>query len=230
MIRHVSRYLWTAMKDGSRKPAEATRWIKAWGWGAGWPLALTTDDWRQNSPDNRRSRTTASSRAMVRWRARMRALRARIRQSLLLLDGVLVLDGVLGVAESNGVFEVLDILFEFPGLANPDGEKHGVAVGLSQRRGGGHDGQHGLLAAGEVGIFNPPDISGHSAFVSDSRSARVPGRWGRWGLARFLVTRGHFASVAWLDFVYVLRLASGTSSERQVSGWTAGGCTGQLSW
>ena len=81
MTRHLSTYLWTAMKDGSRKPAEATRWIKVLGWGGGWPLARTTDDWRQNSPANRRSRTTASSWARVRWRARTRALRARIRQS-----------------------------------------------------------------------------------------------------------------------------------------------------
>ena len=44
-------------------------------------MARTTDDWRQNSPANRRSRTTASSWARVRWRARTRALRARIRQS-----------------------------------------------------------------------------------------------------------------------------------------------------
>ena len=35
LSRHLSRYLWTAMKDGSRKPAEATRWIKTWGWDGG---------------------------------------------------------------------------------------------------------------------------------------------------------------------------------------------------
>ena len=88
MTRHLSRYLWAAMNDGSRKPAEATRWIKTWGWAGGWPLAWTTDDWRQNSSANRRSRTTASSRARVRCRARIRALRARIRQSPNLLIGV----------------------------------------------------------------------------------------------------------------------------------------------
>ena len=81
MTRHRSRYLWAAMNDGSRKPAEATRWMKTWGWAAGWPLAWSTDDWRQNSSDNRRSRTTASSLARIRCRARTRALRARIRQS-----------------------------------------------------------------------------------------------------------------------------------------------------
>ena len=154
MARHLSRYLWTAMKDGSRKPEEATRWIKVWGWGGGWPLALTTDDWRQNSSANRRSRTTVSSLARVHWRARTRALRARIRQSPHLLDGV------LGVPEFNGIFEVLDVFFEFLGLANPDCKRHGAGDGLSQRMGGGHDGQDGLLAVGEVGIFNPPDISG----------------------------------------------------------------------
>ena len=88
MARHLSTYLWTAMKDGSRKPAEATRWMKAWGSAAGWPLAWSTDDWRQNSSDNRRSRTTASSLARIRCRARTRAWRARIRQSPLLLIGV----------------------------------------------------------------------------------------------------------------------------------------------
>ncbi len=175
MNRHLSRYLCTAMKDGSRKPAEATRWIKAWGWGAGWPLARTTDDWRQNSPDNRRSRTTASSRARVRWRARTRALRAAIKHSPHLLDGV------LGVPERNGIFEVLDVFFEFLGLANPDGERHGAADGLSQRRGGGHDGQDGLLAVGEVGIFNPPDNSGQFRTFCPGigfavcQGARVPG-------------------------------------------------------
>ena len=87
MARHLSRYLWTAMKDGSRKPAEATRWMKAWGSAAGWPLAWSTDDWRQNSSDNRRSRTTASSLARIRCRARTRAWRARIRQSPLYLLG-----------------------------------------------------------------------------------------------------------------------------------------------
>ena len=87
MARHLSRYLWTAMKDGSRKPAEATRCIKTWGRAAGWPLAWTTDDWRQNSPANRRSRTTASSLARIRCRARTRAWRARIRQSPLYLLG-----------------------------------------------------------------------------------------------------------------------------------------------
>ena len=54
-----------------------------------------------------------------------------------------------------------------------------------------------------------PDNSGHSAPASDSRSARVPGRWDRWGLARFLVIRRCVASVAWLDFVCVLRQTSG---------------------
>ena len=88
MARHLSRYLWTAMKDGSRKPAEATRWIKTWGSGGGWPLAWSTDDWRQNSSDNRRSRTTASSLARIRCRARTRALSSRIRQSPHLLNGV----------------------------------------------------------------------------------------------------------------------------------------------
>ena len=72
-----------------------------------------------------------------------------------------LLDGVLGVAECNGVFEVLDILFEFLGLADPDGERHGTAGGLGQRRGGRHDRQDGLVAVGEVGIFNSPDICGH---------------------------------------------------------------------
>ena len=150
MIRHLSRYLWTAMKDGSRKPAEATRWIKAWGGVGGWPLARTTDDSMQNSSDNRRSRTTASSRAMVRWRARMRDLRLRIWQSPILLFGVL---GVPGG-------DYLD------------------------------DGQDSPFAVGEVRIFNTPDISGHSAPVSDSVSDSgddgLPGRWDRWGLARFL--------------------------------------------
>ena len=69
------------------------RWIKAWGWDGGWPLAWPTDDSMHNSSDNRRSRTTASSRAMVRWRARTRALRARIRQSPLLFFGVLGVPG-----------------------------------------------------------------------------------------------------------------------------------------
>ena len=36
-----------------------------------------------------------------------------------------------------------------------------------------------------------------------------PGRWDRWGLARFLVIRRCVASVAWLDFVCVLRQTSG---------------------
>ena len=43
--------------------------------------AWLTDDSMQNSSDNRRSRTTASSLAIFRWRARTRAWRARIRQS-----------------------------------------------------------------------------------------------------------------------------------------------------
>ena len=88
MSRHLSRYLWTAMKDGSRKPAEATRWIKAWGWDGGWRSAWPTDDSMQNFSDNRRSRTTASSGARIRCRARTRAWSERIRQSPHLFYGV----------------------------------------------------------------------------------------------------------------------------------------------
>ena len=75
MARHRSRYLWTAMNDGSRKPAEATRRMNAWDSGGGWQSAWATDDWRQCSPANRRSRRRASSGANFRWRARTRALR-----------------------------------------------------------------------------------------------------------------------------------------------------------
>ena len=35
LTRHLSRYSWAAMKDGGRKPAEVSRWIKAWGWDGG---------------------------------------------------------------------------------------------------------------------------------------------------------------------------------------------------
>ena len=61
---------------------------KDMGWDGGSPLAWTTVDSMQNSSDNRRSRTTASSGARIRWRARTRAWRERIRQSPLLLIGV----------------------------------------------------------------------------------------------------------------------------------------------
>ena len=88
MSRHLSRYLWTAMKDGSRKPAEATRWIKAWGWDGGWRSAWPTDDSMQNFSDNRRSRTTASSGARIRWRARTRAWRAHKAITSSILQGV----------------------------------------------------------------------------------------------------------------------------------------------
>ena len=75
MARHRSRYLWTAMNDVSRKPAEATRRMNAWDSGGGWQSAWATDDWRQCSSANRRSRRRASSGANFRWRARTRALR-----------------------------------------------------------------------------------------------------------------------------------------------------------
>ena len=58
-----------------------------------------------------------------------------------------------------------------------------------------------------------PDISGHSApasgSVSDSVDDGLPGGWDRWGVARFLVIRRCVASVAWLNFVCVLRQALG---------------------
>ena len=38
MARHRSRYLWTAMKEWSRKPAEATRRMNAWDPGGGWRI------------------------------------------------------------------------------------------------------------------------------------------------------------------------------------------------
>ena len=49
MARHRSKYLWTAMKEGSRKPAEATRRMNAWDSGGGWRPARAADDWRQCS-------------------------------------------------------------------------------------------------------------------------------------------------------------------------------------
>ena len=75
MARNRSRYLWTAMKEVSRKPAAATRRMKAWESGGGWRSARAADDWRQCSSANRRSRRMASSGANFRWRARTRALR-----------------------------------------------------------------------------------------------------------------------------------------------------------
>ena len=49
-------------------------------------MAWATVDSMQNSSDNRRSRTTASSGARIRWRTRTRAWRARIRQSPLYIN------------------------------------------------------------------------------------------------------------------------------------------------
>ena len=90
---------------------------------------------------------------------------------------------MLGSPECSGVFEVLDTLFEFPGLSNPDCERHGAAGALRQRWGGRHDGQGVVLAVEEVGIFNPPDNSGHSAPVSDLRDGELPAGWDVWGAA-----------------------------------------------